>query len=720
VTWDQVRRLHSSSNPESVIRQLNANAQACLRDLAARHTPIRRHIFRNTRTLLREYHKRGLLKDKIPFRDPKPEWIEMKTEEAELYHRIEEYIRDHYQKYEAERRGLGFIMTVYRRRLTSSFYAIEESLQRRLNYLKGESQSGWLTDEDLEQEDLDEDVSELLPFDETEAKQNRQTPPLFLGEIEYVQDFLSELRSLGTDSKFEQLTKDLTEVLKRRDSVIVFTQYTDTMDYLREKLRHVYGGQVACYSGRGGELWNGAAWVGTSKESIKTAFRESREIKILICTESASEGLNLQTCGVLINYEMPWNPMRVEQRIGRIDRIGQQFDRVWIRNYFYDGTVEATVYQRLDDRIASFESVVGELQPILSQVAKVIKAAAMANDKQRGEMIAKEIEEINRQVSSAEISSLNLNEFTADAVEPLSEEPAPVTLEELEKTFVASQVLSERLKPNPKLAGTYLLDWHGSWRQVTFNPKLFDEHPNTLLLLSYGSDLLADLLGIVDPPLESNEIGLLGRCSTDGHLPAVGYYRLSDCCQVASLSTLTTVLDERASCPVSSSQREILEGNFSQANRGRYHREIKAAGDRRKAQLSSLVEEIRQLLVEAAYIELSLAANRDLFDEPLPLDFSEQAYQRLKRHKVPFAGAIKLVGTGLPTPRADDSLYLRYRESKKEVLRRRFDAIRAKMADRLRELMEARAVTDQASEASGPRGVFRLQILGHSSEGDLH
>ena len=107
--------------------------------------------------------------------------------------------------------------------------------------------------------------------------------------------------------------------------MIVFTQYTDTMDYLRDKLRHVYGAQVACYSGRGGERWDGKAWVGTSKENIKTAFRERQDIKILLCTESASEGLNLQTCGVLINFDLPWNPMRVEQRIGRIDRIGQVY-----------------------------------------------------------------------------------------------------------------------------------------------------------------------------------------------------------------------------------------------------------------------------------------------------------------------------------------------------------------------------------------------------------
>src|SRR3990172_6797302 len=69
--------------------------------------------------------------------------------------------------------------------------------------------------------------------------------------------------------------------------------------------------------------------------------------------EAVIRQLGGQAQGVLINHEMPWNPMRVEQRIGRIDRIGQDYDRVWIRNYFYDGTVEATVYQRLDEHIAS-------------------------------------------------------------------------------------------------------------------------------------------------------------------------------------------------------------------------------------------------------------------------------------------------------------------------------------------------------------------------------
>ena len=105
------------------------------------------------------------------------------------------------------------------------------------------------------------------------------------------------------------------------------------------------------------------------------------------------------------------------------------------------------------------------------------------------------------------------------------------------------------------------------------------------------------------------------------------------------------------------------------------------------------------MLVEAAYIELAQASNRDLFDEAMPLDFSEQAYQRLKRHKVPFSGALKLVGAGLPKPRSDDSLFVRVRDTKRDVLVRRFDAVRGKLTDRLRDLMEIRKKVEQVAQS---------------------
>ena len=143
------------------------------------------------------------------------------------------------------------------------------------------------------------------------------------------------------------------------------------------------------------------------------------------------------------------------------------------------------------------------------------------------------------------------------------------------------------------------------------------------------------------------------------------------------------------------------EAEFRNAVAEKLSHEEKAANDRRQANLSSLTEEIRQLLIEAAYIELALAANRDLFDEPLPLDFSEQAYQRLKRHKVPFSGAIKLVGQGLPRPRSDDAMFLRYRESQRESLSRRFDAVRTRITDRLKDLVGANVVTENPVTSVG-------------------
>ncbi|GIW55581.1 MAG: hypothetical protein KatS3mg082_1985 [Nitrospiraceae bacterium] len=689
VVWDRLRRLYQSSHADVVIRQLDGKAQGVLRELVARHTPLRRYVFRHTRELLREYHRRGLLKDRIPFRNPKPEWIEMKADEWELYQRIEEYIRDHYQKYEAERKGLGFIMTVYRRRLTSSFYAIQRSLERRLAFLKGETQAAWLTDEDLDQEDLEEDVTELLPVgDEGEPTANG-VPALFLSEIEYLEQFLADLRALGPDSKFEQLAKDLDEILRSRDSVIVFTQYTDTMDYLREKLRQVYGGQVACYSGRGGELWNGKAWVGTSKENIKIAFREKREVKILLCTESASEGLNLQTCGVLINYEMPWNPMRAEQRIGRIDRIGQVYDRVWIRNYFYDRTVEATVYQRLDARIASFENVVGELQPILSQVARVIEAAAMANDKQRGELIAREVEDINRRVRSQEISALNLDKLVVERAEIEVAEPPPVTLPELERTLIESQAFGHRFRPHPAIPGAYQFDWHGAWQEITFNPDLFDEHPYTLKLMTYGSGILEDVLAAVDPPDGSGLCGEVIRCSLETPWPLANYYTANDSQPIPSLKKLKSVISTGILTELTPERKDRLINTFSELLRSHSAQENQAEQARRKARVSSLTEEIRQLLLEAVYIELALAANRGLFDEGLVLDFSAEAYQRLKRHKIPFAGALRLAGTDLPKPCPDDPLYLRLKDLRSDALMRKFEAVESKMKDRLRRLTAA-------------------------------
>lgn len=125
------------------------------------------------------------------------------------------------------------------------------------------------------------------------------------------------------------------------------------MDFLRDRLTRD-GRRVLCFSGRAGERWStDGRWVPMSREATKRSFREG-EADLLLCTDAAAKGLNFQFCGALVNYDMPWNPMRVEQRIGRIDRLGQRFETVRVVNLHYANTVETDVYLALRRRISLF------------------------------------------------------------------------------------------------------------------------------------------------------------------------------------------------------------------------------------------------------------------------------------------------------------------------------------------------------------------------------
>jgi superfamily II DNA or RNA helicase len=702
-TWDQVKTLPDAGSPELLVRRLPAPAQAVVRELARRHTPLRRFLFRNTRELLRAYHENGLLKENIPHRDPRPVWIDLAPDEWDLYQRIEQYIRHHYQRYEAERKGLGFIMTVYRRRLTSSFHAIAESLQRRLDFLRGKlGPEQLLTDDDAEQEELDQDVSESL-FPAATPEERSELVQLCQGEIDYLEDFLARLRSLGSDSKFERLVADLGEVFQRRDSALVFTQYTDTMDYLRGQLREVYGGQVACYSGRGGERWQDGKWVGVSKEAVKTAFRSSREVKILLCTESASEGLNLQTCGVLINYDMPWNPMRVEQRIGRIDRIGQAYERVWIHNYFYERTVEADIFHRLDARIGSFEHVVGELQPILARVARVIEAAAMAGEDRREQLIARETASINQAVRSAETGALDLDKLVDTDVAPLTSEPPPLTMGELERTLVESAALKDRFRPHPTIAGAHLLDWSGQMQAVTFDPAVYDEHPNSLKLLTYGGDLLAEMLATVEPPQVSPQGGQLARCSGDGPVEAVSWHPVGE--QPGTLVRSLTDLREALRLPGTGGYppETVVAGvrqQFEQQLAPIREREARTLHGQERNRAEALAEEIRDLLLQAAYVEFVKTTADGMFAPDGLTSLSVETVRRLRRHKFPFAGALRAVAVDGLTPSAKDPKYIKLAQAPAHQLDRRFEALKSSIAELLPRYVEATREVARPSPAS--------------------
>jgi ERCC4-related helicase len=454
------------------------------------NTPLKDMMFRHTRDTLREYYRLGLLEKDVPRREVCDNAITLEpTREADLYRQVSDYVRHFYRLAQKEqRKALGFLMTLYRKRLTSSFYAIQQSLQRRLDSLLTQQGSGLTADDLADLDDADDAVIEGL-----EGYMESVDPR----EIEHLEALLRQFENTGEDTKLAHFIATLRQELVNRESAIAFTQYTDTMDFLREQLRGLYGNQVACYSGRGGELWREGQWAIVPKELIKTRFRDG-EIKILLCTESASEGLNLQTCGVLFNYDLPWNPMRVEQRIGRIDRIGQRYPTVTIHNFYYDGTVEAKVYRKLRDRIGAFESVVGNLQPILAQVPTFIERATMSVDAEEEDVLLSEFDSVlSAPPQRPALDDMVKRDVEADLQEirrPLP--PTAITPEVVEATFTQSNLLKAKgIHFTQADQGVWQLDYQGQTYRVTFQPKVFEETPSLQLLL-WGDPLFEEILKV--------------------------------------------------------------------------------------------------------------------------------------------------------------------------------------------------------------------------------
>jgi ERCC4-related helicase len=399
--WQRlVKKIVSGRGLMLALQQLRGDQAEGITPLLSRQTPLAVHMFRHTRATLRAYQERGLIKA-LAVRMPEDIPVVFQTErEKELYHRIDELCSQFYRLAdlpEDERKGVGFLMAVFRKRLSSSFSAFTKSLERRRDVIEAIERN--LADLDArlrtekasfqEEDDEDEDLDSAQSM-ETEHQRllrlyrdpNRRDE--LKNERLYLQNYIVDLRQITVDSKFEAFKERLLGVLAEDRRVIVFSQYLDTLDFIRERLVSNFGDQMACYSGRGGEIWDPTlnGWCVVEKSEIKARSKKehSKAIKILLGTEAASEGLNLQQFSALINYDIPWNPMRIEQRIGRIDRIGQEAPFVSILNLYVKDTIEEDTYYTLKNRIGIFEEVVGPLQPILAEMPRIFRKVA------RGEM----------------------------------------------------------------------------------------------------------------------------------------------------------------------------------------------------------------------------------------------------------------------------------------------------------------------------------------------
>ena len=422
-----------------------------------RHTPMRDRVFRNTRSTLRKYQSAGIIGNDvvIPHRRVDDVFIDLAPTERRLYERIEDYIRRHYNAYKSDQssQALGFIMTVYRRRLTSSFEAIKKSLTRRLTVLEtGKSLSDMLSEDD--NIDVEDGLFDPETFDASSA--------LLQDELNELRLFLAELDKItGEDTKATQLVTDVNHSLRSYDSVVVFTQYTDTMDYIRERLVAAGITKIGCYSGRGGQVFQPSTgtWEDVTKAQIKEQFR-NRQLTVLIGTDSMSEGLNLQTSGRLINYDMPWNLMRVEQRIGRVDRIGATYLNIQVSNYFYADTVEQRVYEGIVEDYGDFTDIVGDAAPVLGNLEKAIEQLALgdASDKSIDQHMD-DLKTEARQLNERAVQVTDLGD-APDAPEDVEVPPilcGETKLDELERVLTSNPLTAPWLESVDGKPGVYRL-----------------------------------------------------------------------------------------------------------------------------------------------------------------------------------------------------------------------------------------------------------------------
>ena len=306
--------------------------------------------------------------------------------EFELYREITRFVKLQSARAAAQgddprARAVGFLMSLYQRRLASSTYSLRHSLENRARRLeeglKLAHERARLAPLDLpDPEELEEmEDAEREHWEETlEAitlSQNADQVREEIGELERLTKQAQEVETTGAEEKLSRLKGLLQEegFFDQPDQrLLLFTEFKDTLDYLETKLKdwgfrvnHIHGGmKPGSRDERGTRLYS------------EQQFKEGA-IQVLVATEAAGEGINLQFCNILFNYDIPWNPNRLEQRMGRIHRYGQHKDCL-IFNFVATNTIEGRVLQRLLDKLQEIRNALDD-DAVFNVVGEVLPAA---------------------------------------------------------------------------------------------------------------------------------------------------------------------------------------------------------------------------------------------------------------------------------------------------------------------------------------------------------
>ena len=265
-------------------------------------------------------------------------WDERHTLQRELYEMVSSYVSKTYQKAIRNKKKnmcLIFLLIIMQRMVTSSTAAVKQSLEKRLSALLTQNtRLGSLSESDLEELNIENGVEEALEAISLNMEEE-------IEELEHIIAVAKQAEFQSLDVKVDRLTDTLDALLSedRDQKIIVFTEFVATQTYLKELLVN-RGYSVTTLNGS------------MSVEERDEALREFREkTNIFVSTDAGGEGLNLQFANIIINYDLPWNPMKIEQRCGRADRIGQTRD-VHVYNFIVADTVENRVREVLEEKLS--------------------------------------------------------------------------------------------------------------------------------------------------------------------------------------------------------------------------------------------------------------------------------------------------------------------------------------------------------------------------------
>jgi SNF2 family DNA or RNA helicase len=291
---------------------------------------------------------------------------DLSPKEAQLYTAVTDYVQEEFNRADQlnndRKNTVGFALTILQRRLASSPEAIYQSLKRRRERLENrlaEERLGKRTadytvsdydeydDEDMPSSEL-EDTEEKV-VDQATAAQTIAELEAEIATLKKLERMANDVRQSGEDRKWDELSRLLQDDSNMfgsegvREKLIIFTEHRDTLRYLTDKIRSLLGSEDAVVTIHGGMLRD-------ERRKVEELFKQDKDVRILIATDAAGEGINLQRAHLMVNYDLPWNPNRLEQRFGRIHRIGQtEVCHLW--NLVAQETREGMVFQRLFEKL---------------------------------------------------------------------------------------------------------------------------------------------------------------------------------------------------------------------------------------------------------------------------------------------------------------------------------------------------------------------------------